>query len=255
VSGRAVVTGGASGIGAATCRRLAADGWAVVVADRDAQGAAGLAEEVGGEPLALDVADAAAVDEAFAALAVDGVSVLVNNAGIGSLRRLEDYSPAEVDLLWRVNVAGTYNCLRAAAPLLRAGRGAVVNVASVSGVRPTRGEAPYAAAKAAVVALTMSTALEWAPHVRANCVSPGFVRTPLNEVIAGDDSLRSGLEERTPLGRVGTPEEVASVVSFLCSAEASYVTGQNLVIDGGSMLPSPQMDPVFDRFLPPPGTG
>src|SRR4029077_486499 len=98
------------------------------------------------------------------------------NAGIGNLKPLEAYTTAEVDLIWRVNVAGTYNCLRAAAaPLRKSGRGAVVNIASVSGIRPTRGEAPYSAAKAAAIALTRSAALEWAPEVRVNCVSPGFV--------------------------------------------------------------------------------
>lgn len=246
----AVVTGAGSGIGAATCRRLAAEGHLVGVLDRRADTAAAVAEEVGGVAMVVDVADAAAVSEAITGFAaVHPMRFLVNNAGVGNLKALEDYTEAEVDLVWSVNVGGTYNCLRAAAPVLRASGGSVVNVASVSGLRPTRGEAPYSAAKAAVVALTMSAALEWAPDVRVNCVSPGFVRTPLNEVIAGDESMRAGVERRTPLGRVGTAEETAAVISFLLSEDAAYMTGQNLVLDGGSMLPSAQMDPVLGPLL------
>jgi NAD(P)-dependent dehydrogenase (short-subunit alcohol dehydrogenase family) len=124
-----------------------------------------------------------------------------------------------------------------------------VNVASVSGVRPTRGEAPYSAAKAAVIALTSSAALEWAPEVRVNCVSPGFVRTPLNEMLVTDDAARSGLESRTPLARVGTAEETAGVIAFLLSDAAGYLTGHNLVLDGGSLLPSEQMDPILGPLL------
>lgn len=250
MSGTVVVTGGASGIGAATCRRLAADGFRVVVLDRDADDASAVAAEIDGVMSVADVADPDVLTSAIADVAAaGGLRALVNNAGVGNLKPLEDYTPAEADLIWRVNVAGTYNCLRAAAPYLRAGGGAVVNVASVSGVRPTRGEAPYSAAKAAVVALTMSAALEWAPDVRVNCVSPGFIRTPLNEVLAGDDDVRAGVEERTPAGRLGTAEEIAGVIAFLLSAEASYLTGQNVVLDGGSTLTNAQMDPVLGPLL------
>jgi NAD(P)-dependent dehydrogenase (short-subunit alcohol dehydrogenase family) len=116
-------------------------------------------------------------------------------------------------------------------------------------VRPTRGEAPYSAAKAAVVALTQAAALEFAPDIRVNCVSPGFVRTPLNEVLAGDDELRAAIEANTPMARVGTAEEVAELIVFLLSDRAGYLTGQNIVLDGGSMLNSAQMDPVLTPLL------
>ncbi len=251
MSDAVVVTGAASGIGEAVARRLAADGVPVGVLDRNAEGVARVAGDIGGLALVADVADSSALEAALAQAAehFGGLRGLVNNAGIGNLKPLEAYTDKEVDLIWRVNVAGTFAGLRAAARLLRPGGGAVVNVASVSGVRPTRGEAPYSAAKAAVVALTQAAALELAPDVRVNCVSPGFVRTPLNEVLAGDDALRATIEAGTPLGRVGTAEDVAELVVFLLSDRSSYLTGQNIVLDGGSMLNSAQMDPVLGPLL------
>jgi NAD(P)-dependent dehydrogenase (short-subunit alcohol dehydrogenase family) len=169
-----------------------------------------------------------------------------NNAGIGRLKPLDTYTDREFDLIVRVNLHGTFHGIRAALPFLQAnGGGAIVNMASVSGVRPTRGEAPYSAAKAAVIALTMSAALEYGPDIRVNCVSPGFVRTGLNEQVVARDEHREHIEAGTPAGRVGDADEVARVVSFLLSGESSYMTGQNLVIDGGSMLPSKQVDDVL----------
>lgn len=250
-----VVTGAASGIGAATAARLASDGLHVVVVDRRREPAEAVARELrasGGsaEFNGCDVADPAAVQNLFDHLHDGGHEVvgLVNNAGVGNLKPLEDYSPEEVDLVWSVNVAGTYNCLRSAAPMLRSSGGAVVNVASVSAVHPTRGEAPYSAAKAAVVALTEAAALEWAPEVRVNCVSPGFIRTPLNEILASNDQWRTSIEGRTPARRLGTAEETAELITFLLCG-ATYVTGQNVVIDGGSTLTNAQMDPLLEQLL------
>jgi NAD(P)-dependent dehydrogenase (short-subunit alcohol dehydrogenase family) len=250
---RAVVTGGASGIGAATARLMAAEGGRVAVVDRDAEGAAAVAAEIGGVSHAADVRDADAVRDAFARAAdsLGGLSVVVNNAGIGSLKPLHTYEPDEVDLLVDVSFTGTFNGLRAAVPLLREnGGGSIVNMASVSGLRPTRGEAPYAAAKAAVVALTMSAALEYGPHgIRANVVSPGFIRTPLTDFVWSNPGWIDRLEAATPLGRAGTADEVAEAIVFLASDRARYITGQNLVVDGGSMLPSAQVDHVLRELL------
>jgi len=248
-----IVTGGASGIGAATARLMAAEGARVAVLDREGDGAAAVASEIGGVSFGADVRDADAVHDAFvrAADALGGLSVVVNNAGIGSLKALHVYEPDEVDLLVGVSFTGTFNGLRAAVPLLRQhGGGSIVNMASVSGLRPTRGEAPYAAAKAAVIALTMSAALEYGPDgIRVNVVSPGFIRTPLTDFVWSNPAWIDPLEAATPLRRAGTAEEVAEAVVFLASDRAGYVTGHNLVVDGGSMLPSAQVDHVLRELL------
>lgn len=254
---KAVVTGGGSGIGEATCRRFAAEGAAVAVLDRKEDAAEAVASSLEGDgpflALAADVSDGAAFGAAIerADQALGGLTTLVNNAGVGNVKPLHDYTDDEWDRLVDVNQRGVFNGMRAAAPLLAAnGGGAIVNLASVSGMRPTRGESPYAAAKAATIALSQSGALEYGPLVRVNTVSPGFIDTPLTSFAMGDDEIRGELEAGTPLGRVGTADEVAKVVTFLASDLASYVTGVNLVVDGGSLLPSPQVDRFLNRLLP-----
>ena len=123
-------------------------------------------------------------------------------------------------------------------------------MASVSGLRPTRGEAPYSAAKAAVIALTKSAALEYGPDgIRVNCVSPGFIHTQLTGFAFDNPAWIEPIEAATPLGRAGTAEDVADVVVFLASSRARYVTGQNLVVDGGSVLPSSQVDSFLREML------
>ena len=254
-----VVTGAASGIGAVIATRLSAAGHHVVCLDRRGDAVSDVARQVGGIPAVADVADAVGLETALAeALGcpvtearIDG---LVNNAGVGNLKRLEDYTSAEFDLLVRVNLTGVFNGLRLCKPALERsaadGRNpAVVNISSVSGVRPTFGEAPYSAAKAGVIALTASAALEWAPTIRVNCVSPGFIATPLNQFVVDDEGMRSTIEQGTPLARVGASVDVASAVEFLLDAASSYVTGQNLVIDGGSTLASAQVDRLLRGFL------
>jgi NAD(P)-dependent dehydrogenase (short-subunit alcohol dehydrogenase family) len=262
---KAIITGGASGIGAATARRFAREGAHVAILDIDADGAASIAAEIGGHAFAVNVAKTDAMAEAVAqaAAALGGLTTLFNNAGVGNLKSLHKYSEKEWDLLVGVNLKGTFNGIRAAVPLMleQAAAGvacSIVNMASVSGVRPTRGEAPYSAAKAGVIALTQSAALEYGPAIRVNCVSPGFIHTALTDFAVQADEHRQPIEASTPLRRVGQAEEIASIVAFLCSDQASYVTGQNLIIDGGSVLPSATTEGLFASMLAllePPASG
>jgi NAD(P)-dependent dehydrogenase (short-subunit alcohol dehydrogenase family) len=248
----AVVTGGASGIGLATCRRLAREGARIAILDLKREAAEAAADELGGFAFEVDVGDAAAVERAMdgAAQALGGLHLLFNNAGAGAVRTLHRYTPEDVERLVRVNLIGVFNGLRAAVPrLLAAGGGAIVNNASASAGQPVRGEAPYAAAKAGVIALTRSAALEYGPSIRVNSVSPGVVRTPMSE---GLFRLPGGLDPviaATPLGRTGTAEEVADAVVFLLSDQARFITGQDLVVDGGLGLPGAGIDATIRSLL------
>jgi NAD(P)-dependent dehydrogenase (short-subunit alcohol dehydrogenase family) len=248
----ALVTGGASGIGLATARRMAEEGARVALLDVDRAAVEAAGAALGAPAFAVDVADAAALEAAFEAASerLGGLAVVFLNAGAGRMAPLHRYAPEEVSRLLEVNLIGVYNGLRAAVPrLLAAGGGAIVTNASVSGVQPTRGEAPYAAAKAGVIALTRSAALEYGPAIRVNCVSPGTIRTPLTEPLFRAPGLLDPLLEALPARRAGTPEEVAEVVVFLASERARYVTGQNLLVDGGQALVGGGIDPVLRGLL------
>lgn len=247
----AIVTGGAAGIGRATAERFAAEGARVAVLDIDGEGAAAVATAIDGVPIVADVADpdacASAMSEATDALG--GLSILVNNAGIGAAMPLHLYSDADWRRIIGVNLDGTFHATRAAIPHLKDARGCIVNVASLTGVRPTRFESPYSAAKAGVISLTMAAALEYAPAIRVNCVSPGFIDTNLTAIVLADPERRAVVEEATPLERIGTAADVANVITFLASPQAAYVTGQNIVVDGGSALPNSQADAILQSFV------
>jgi NAD(P)-dependent dehydrogenase (short-subunit alcohol dehydrogenase family) len=256
---KAIVTGGGSGIGRATCRRMTEEGAQVAVLDLDGDAASTVAKDIGGVAFAVDVGDPDAlrdvVDAAVASLG--GLSILYNNAGIGEFNRLHEYQPSEWDRVLRVNLTGVFAGFRAAIPHLLAGDGgSIVSTASISGTRPAAGEGPYSASKAAVAALTASAALEYAPTIRVNAVSPGMIRTkltePMFEVFSGQ---LERFERTTPVGRVGEPEDIADVVVFLCSDLARFITGQNIVVDGGLTLHGSGVDGIFELVFGEQGQG
>ncbi len=230
---------------------MAAEGARVAVVDINAERAAEVAGGIGGIAFGVDVTDF----EALHAAALDahsqlgGLTLLFNNAGGSSMAAIHDWELAEWQRIVTLNLTGVFHGFKAVAPLiLESGGGAIVSTASISGTRPAAGEAPYAAAKAAVAALTASAALEYAPTIRVNAVAPGMIATPMTELLLEARGL--GREEqmiaKTPLARVGQPEDIADVVVFLCSALARFVTGQNVVIDGGMTLHGSGVDGVLD---------
>lgn len=250
---RALVTGGASGIGRATALRFAAEGARVAIIDRSGSGASNLAAEIDGFATQADLSDASAAEQAVldACEALGGLDVLVNNAGLGQVKRIHEYRVSEWDRLISVNLNAVFYVLRSALPvLLEDGGGVVINNASGSAVRPTRGEAPYAAAKAGLVALTSSIAQEYGPVVRANCVSPGVIRTPMSEALFSAPELLEPFLDAHPLDRAGSAEEVADVFVFLACDESSYLNGQNLVLDGGGSLAQAGIDEVLRLAVP-----
>ncbi len=242
-----LVTGGASGIGAATCRRLLDEGCRVAVTDlarEEAQRVVEDARESAGEAAAwaLDVSDEAAVARVVAEI-VDyfgSLDAVVSNAGISGV----DKPPHEIDAeewsqVMRVNVDGVFFVTKHTVPRLReAGGGSIVNLSSIYGIIGADDIPPYHASKGAVREMTKVDALFYATdNIRVNSVHPGFVWTPLVEELAersGDvDSFRKELDGRHPIGRVGRPEEIASAIAFLISDDASFMTGSELVVDGG----------------------
>lgn len=243
-----IVTGGGSGIGKATCLRLASEGARVAVTDLNEGDAASVCEDIeaqGGTATAwqLDVADADAVRKVFDAVAekFGQINVVVNNAGIAGVNA-PTHEISEED--WRkvidVNVNGVFFCTRAAIPhLQKAGGGSIINLSSIYGLVGAPDLPPYHASKGAVRLMTKTDALLYAKEgIRVNSVHPGFIWTPLVEGLAesseeGVEAFRKGLDALHPIGHVGEPEDIAAGIAYLASDDAKFVTGSELVIDGG----------------------
>lgn len=240
----AVVTGAGRGIGRAVAVRLAKDGFHVVAADLDAPGAQETAEairETGGqaEALVLDVTDRAAVQDAFDGLhrRLGRVDALVNNAMWITYAPLVDFDEKAVDGMFGIGVKAAIWTMQAAIPLMKAqGSGAIVNLSSPAAVRSVPGGALYAAVKGAVTSLTLQSAGELgADGIRVNAVMPGSVPTEGARAVV-DDSGFELRKARTPVGRLGRPEDIAGAVAFLVSADADFVTGHVLAADGGFLV-------------------
>ncbi len=244
LSGRtALVTGAASGIGRAVSARLAADGAAVLLLDRDEEGAEQAAEEVGGTHLVADLSDVAAIDALD--LAGRGIDILVNNAGIQHVAPVEELDPDRFALIHRVMLHAPFLLARALLPgMYAAGWGRIVHVSSVHGHRASPYKAAYVSAKHGLEGLSKVIALEAAGRgVTSNTVCPGYVRTPLVEGQVADQAKSHGIEEdevleqvllaRTPVKRLVEPDEVAALVAFLCGAGTDSINGSAYLMDGG----------------------
>ncbi|MEU2042471.1 3-hydroxybutyrate dehydrogenase [Nocardia niwae] len=236
----ALVTGGASGIGAACARALAARGATVTVADVDDAGAKTVAAELGGNVWAVDLLDVAALEE----LVLD-VDILVNNAGVQHVSPIQEFAPQRFRDLLTLMVEAPFLLVRAALPhMYRQGWGRIVNISSVHGLRASEYKVAYVTAKHGLEGLSKVTALEGGPHgVTSNCVNPGYVRTPLVDKQIADQAKAHGVPEQevvekillteSAIKRLVEPEEVAALVSWLASPEAGMVTGAAYTMDGG----------------------
>ena len=249
---KALVTGGTKGIGAAVAEELCALGAEVFVAARSAPDVRSRVEEwtsrgwqSGG--MASDVADAHAREALIARVAQrwGKLDILVNNAGTNIRKKTPAYTDQEADLVMRTNLTSAFDLCRRAYPLLKSAGGAcIVNVASVGGITALGTGTPYAMSKAALLQMTRTLAAEWgADGIRVNAVAPWYIRTPLAEPVLNRADYLAAVIARTPLGRVGEPEEIAAAVAFLSMDAASYITGTCLPVDGGFLA---------SGFTPPP---
>ena len=249
----AVVTGAGSGIGLAIARTFAANGARVFVLERDGDSARAAVEKIrtaGGEAAAVecDVAIASSVDSAFARVdALRGAAkldILINNAGIAHIGTVEGTTEADLDRIYSVNVKGIFLCSKAAVPRMLAGGGGVIlNLASIASLIGLTDRFAYSMSKGAVLTMTRSIAVDYVKRgIRCNCICPARVHTPfvdgyLRSTYPGREAeMFKQLSEYQPLGRMGTPDEVAALALYLCSDEASFITGQAYPIDGGVLV-------------------
>jgi glucose 1-dehydrogenase len=245
---RAIVTGASSGIGKATALRLAAEGASICInyfsdhEKTDADAIAAQCRENGGAKSYSAQADVGSEDDVVrmvhhAREALGGIDILVNNAGIENQVPTLDMPLKDWDRVLRTNLTGAFLCLRECGKVMRdGGRGVIVNMSSVHEFIPWPGFAHYCASKGAIKLLMQTAAREFAEaktNIRVANVAPGAIATPINDFVLKDPTARHSVEEEIPMGRFGQPEEIAAAVAWLCSDEASYVTGTTLVVDGG----------------------
>ena len=239
---RAVITGGASGIGLAVARLFSAQGAEVTILDLEAEKAQATAASLGVDgvtAISCDVSNPASVASAFTK--IHGVDILVSSAGIAHVGSLATTSTEDLDRLYSVNVRGTYLCMRAALePMLIQKQGVILNLASIAATTGIPDRFAYSMTKGAVLAMTLSTARDFLDQgIRCNCISPARVHTPfvdgfLARNYPGQEAEKmKELEKAQPIGRMGTPDEVATLALYLCSDAASFITGVNYPIDGG----------------------
>ena len=244
----AIVTGGGSGIGRAIGVRFAAQGAKIHILDLSLKDAEATCREIGAaggnaEAHVCDVTDQKQVIGAFQQLAAQGpISILVNNAGISHIGTAESTSEEEFDRVMRVNVKGFYNCARAVVPHMKSTGGVILNMASIAGSSGLADRFAYSVSKGAVLAMTYSIARDYlAYNIRCNCISPARVHTPFvdsflkNNYPGREPEMFDKLSRAQPVGRMGEPEEVAGLALFLCSDEASFITGVDYLLDGGFM--------------------
>jgi meso-butanediol dehydrogenase/(S,S)-butanediol dehydrogenase/diacetyl reductase len=236
---RVLITGGASGIGAATAARFLEEGARVCVLDRDAQGCDHIRRELPGlaEAIIADVTDLMQVEAAFAEAVrlMDGVDVLINNAGISIRHKFLDITPEEWEKVLSVNLTGVFYVAQTAARhMCERGSGVILQTASTNGLVGQPFYADYNATKAGVIALTKTMAVELAPKVRVCAVAPGYVLTPMQRAEYSDAMLEE-VNRKIPLRRHAEPGEIAALFAYLASDDAAYVTGQVITIDGGEI--------------------
>jgi glucose 1-dehydrogenase len=244
----AIVTGGAKGIGRAIAERFAREGARVVVADVNQDAGSAAVQEIGAHGavrfVRCDVSDKADAENLVASTVQvwGSVDVLVNNAGIVHAADFLDVSEADFDRVLRVNLKGAFLVGQAVARQMvaqvKAGGapGAIVNMSSVNAVFAIANQVPYSASKGGINQLTKVMALSLAPHgIRVNAIGPGSIMTDMLATIATDKPAKNRLLSRTPLGRIGEPEEIAAIAAFLASDDASYITGQTIYADGGRL--------------------
>jgi NAD(P)-dependent dehydrogenase (short-subunit alcohol dehydrogenase family) len=242
----AVVTGGASGIGRAIAERLAEEGAEVHIFDRDAVAAASVVtaiESAGGQARAHEVDVASSASVAMAVASIDRIDVMVNSAGVAAIGKLESTTTEDMDRVFSVNVKGVYHCMQEAMPKLRLSKsGVILNLASIASHVGIEDRFAYSMSKGAVFSMTLSVARDYLDAgVRCNCISPARVHTPFVDSYLDRNypenrqEMLDQLAAFQPIGRMGTPAEIAGLAAYLCSDEASFVTGVAYSIDGGVM--------------------